>query len=143
MPSEVVVVWDPAGDEILGNLTAVSLEKAGRIVLAAMKRTIPRSRDGSNGRPAGYAASRLRILERGRELNGQYVDVGTDATTPSGQSYPAILEHGTKPHLITSHGNYPLRDRHGRVLGRVVHHPGTRPMPWARTALAVLSGARL
>jgi hypothetical protein len=41
--------------------------------------------------------------------------------------YAEYVEYDTRPHLITSHGPWPLRNREtGQVFGRVVHHPGTR-----------------
>jgi hypothetical protein len=119
------------------------LPQAGAIVLAAMKETIPVSSDGSYGRPAGYARSRLRLLNSGIDPAGAFIDVGTDATTPDGTCYPAIVHYGAKPHVIESHGNYPLRDKHGRVFGRRVMHPGSRPTYWATRATAALAGRRL
>ena len=83
---------------------------------------------------------------------GRYREVGTSATTPVGTSYPAILEHGSKAHVIESKGPYPLRDSKGRVVGRPVldgdgrliawrvHHPGTKPIPWARASALALAG---
>jgi len=47
-----------------------------------------------------------------------------------------FTEMGTKPHIIRSHGNYPLRNKAtGEVFGRVVHHPGTPAEPFMRRAL--------
>lgn len=41
--------------------------------------------------------------------------------------YGRYVNFDTRPHLITSHGPWPLRNRAtGQVFGRVVHHPGTR-----------------
>ncbi len=139
-------------------LQALGEEPLGRAadrVLDAMKTTIPVSTEGSHGRPAGYARSRLRTLERGRMTTGEpYRDVGTDATTPDGESYPAMQHYGTKPHVIESHGAYPLRDSHGRVYGRPViqsgrlvgwrvNHPGTRATYWGTRAAMTIHGARL
>lgn len=119
------------------------LREAGTIVLTAMRSNLPASQDGSYGRPAGYARSRLRFLAQAADAQGPYLDVGTDATTPQGDSYPAMLEHGTKAHDIVSHGRWPLRDRHGRVFGHAVRHPGTKPIPWARNSAAAVNGRNL
>lgn len=43
-------------------------------------------------------------------------------------SYGAYVNNGTRPHIITSTGPWPLRNRAtGQVFGRVVHHPGHQP----------------
>jgi hypothetical protein len=128
--------WQP----VVSGLAEEHLDDAAEVVLAGMRRRIPRSTDGSNGRPPGYAASRLHI-RRGVDTAGRYRDVGTDATSQDGYPYPLALEHGTKPHVIVSKGPWPLRDpRTGRVFGRRVMHPGTRPIPWARPSLFDLRG---
>lgn len=54
--------------------------------------------------------------------------VGTDHWAPT--------EYGSRPHRITSHGNYPLRNREtGQVFGRSVWHPGTPEQPFMRPAI--------
>lgn len=53
-----------------------------------------------------------------------------------GRTYAAYVELGTRPHVIESHGDYPLRNRRtGQVFGRRVNHPGTRERPYLRPAL--------
>jgi len=53
-----------------------------------------------------------------------------------GRTYAAYVELGTAPHVIRSHGPYPLRNpRTGQVFGPVVHHPGTKAQPFLRPAL--------
>jgi hypothetical protein len=55
--------------------------------------------------------------------------------------YAAFVELGTRPHLITSHGPWSLRNAGtGQYFGRVVHHPGTRPEPYLRPALYQVRG---
>lgn len=127
--AEVLALGDPA------------LDAAAVIVAAGQKRRIPVSQDGSNGRLAGYARDRIHV-ERGRDALGPYRDVGSDATTPDGYPYPLGLELGTRPHRIVSHGNYPLRDKHGHIFGRSVDHPGNPPFPWCRAALGDIAGRR-
>lgn len=122
------------------DLAAGQLDQAAAVVAGGQKRRIPVSADGSNGRPAGYARDSIHV-ERGRDAEGPYRDVGSDAETPDGFPYPLALELGTAPHAIDSHGDYPLRNaRTGQVFGRHVDHPGTRPYPWCRAALADLVG---
>jgi hypothetical protein len=106
---------------------------------AAMRRLIPVSQDGSNGRRPGYARDSIDTVEGGSGGNYHF-DVGATARTPTGFPYPAVLEWGSGPHLITSHGDYPLRDKHGNVFGKTVHHPGTPEYAWCRRAVAELAG---
>lgn len=116
------------------------MDRAAAIVEAGQKRRIPVSADGSYGRSAGYARSRIHV-ERGRDAEGPYRDIGSDAETPDGYPYPLGLEVGTDPHEIRSKGDYSLRNRKtGQVFGRVVQHPGTQPYPWCRAALQDLVG---
>lgn len=136
--------WAPDWLDQLHDLAEGPLDRGADIVLDGMQRRIPKSTDGSHGRRPGYAASRLRILERGHDVAGPYRDVGTDATAPDGYNYPRGLEHGTRAHWIESHGDYPLRTRRtGQVFGRRVFHPGTRPYPWARPSANDLDGRTL
>ena len=136
------VVFSPDFQEQCFRLGEPFLEEAGDDVLAAMRIHLPASRDGSHGRPAGYARSRLRVLASGRDPYVPYRNVGTDATTPEGVSYPSILEHGSPPHEIRAHGDYSLRTADGRYLGRVVQHPGIKPIPWARRSAQTIHGRR-
>lgn len=64
------------------------------------------------------------LLRSIRQLGNQ-IWVGTD--------HWSFVEYGTRPHIIQSHGNYPLRNRKtGQVFGRLVHHPGTQAQPFIR-----------
>lgn len=139
MAKDVALKLEPRWEVGVMGLAEPSLDQAAVIVAAGQKRRIPVSQDGSNGRPAGYARDAIHV-ERGRDLEGPYRDIGSDATTPTGYPYPLGLELGTPPHSIDSHGDYPLRDKHGNVFGRHVDHPGTQPYPWCRAALADLVG---
>lgn len=132
-------VLDPQWEVGVIGLAGPALDEAAVIVAAGQKRRIPVSADGSHGRPPGYARDSIHV-ERGRDAEGPYRDVGADALAPNGYDYPLGLELGTAPHVIESHGDYPLRDKHGNVFGRRVDHPGTRPYPWCRAALADLAG---
>lgn len=139
MAKDVELVLEPRWEVGVIGLAAPALDAAAVVVAAGQKRRIPVSADGSNGRPPGYARDSIHV-ERGRDALGMYRDIGSDATTPSGYPYPLGLELGTAPHVIQSHGHYPLRDKHGNIFGRTVNHPGTQPYPWCRAALADLAG---
>lgn len=139
MARDTRFVLDPRFEVGLLGVSEPFLDQAAVVVAAGQKRRIPVSVDGSNGRPAGYARDSIHV-ERGRDAEGPYRDVGADALTPTGYDYPLGLELGTAPHVIESHGNYPLRSKDGRIFGRTVNHPGTPPYPWCRAALADLAG---
>ena len=76
-------------------------------------------------RDTGALKRSIKLFNAGRTW---YVSVGTD--------YWADVEYGTRPHIIRSHGAYPLRNRAtGQVFGPVVHHPGTPAQPFMRPAI--------
>lgn len=140
--ADVDVRFEPGWERQVLDLGEPVIEAGALIVERGQKARIPVSRDGSHGRQPGYTREHVHI-ERGRDERGPYRDVGSDATSPTGAPYPLFLELGTRPHVIRSHGNYPLRDHDGNVFGREVNHPGTRPYPWCRAALADLAGRTL
>lgn len=129
--------------DVLG-LAVPAMEAGAAIVADGQRRRIPVSRDGSHGRPPGYAQSKIHV-DRGLDALGPFWDVGTgdEALSPDGYNYPVGLELGTRPHVIESKGDYPLRDKHGRIFGKTVNHPGTQPYPWLRASLADLAGRTL
>jgi len=140
--ASVRVVLEPEFERTAALLGVPAMEAGAAIVARGQRSRIPVSRDGSYGRAAGYAKSKIHV-ERGIDALGLYWDVGTgdQALTPDGTNYPVLLELGTPPHEIRSKGNYPLRNRKtGQVFGKVVHHPGTQPHPWLRAALADIAG---
>jgi hypothetical protein len=139
VPADVEFRLDPKWEVGVLDLCEPAMDAAAVVVAAGQKRRIPVSQDGSNGRPAGYARDRIHV-ERGRDAVSPFRDIGSDAETPDGYPYPVGLELGTVPHVIESHGDYPLRDKHGHIFGRRVDHPGNPPFPWCRAALADLAG---
>lgn len=124
-------------------VAAPKVAVAADIIADAQRRDIPVSDDGSYGRPPGYARDRIAV-KRGRDGSGPYFDVGSDATTPDGTAYPAILDAGSRPHVIESNGDYPLRNaKTGQVFGHSVRHPGTRPTFWCRNSIMAIAGRTL
>jgi hypothetical protein len=114
---------------------ARDLQARGERGTQGAKRRCPVSPDGSHGRPSGYARSKIG-WRLGRDDISLYVDVVSPALTPDGKPYGLFIEVGTDPHVIESHGPYPLRNRRtGQVFGRRVQHPGTEPQPYLRPAL--------
>lgn len=126
---------------ILALLAAPKVAKAAALVVAAQRARIPVSNDGSYGRPPGYARDRIAARPTVSLRGGLAFDIGSDATTPGGFPYPIVLDRGSRPHTITAHGDYPLRNRAtGQVFGRTVHHPGTKPTYWCTGSTDVLRG---
>ncbi|MFC0504221.1 hypothetical protein [Micromonospora costi] len=136
------VAWNYAEDERLLHSEAGpvgrDLARKGERVAAEQRRTAPVSPDGSHGREPGYMRDHI-SSNLDRDSLGLYVDIGTDAKTPNGHAYPLDVELGTRPHTITSHGDYPLRNpKTGQVFGKTVEHPGADPQPFLRPSLDVL-----
>ena len=110
-------------------------------------------------RASGTLRSSIRAF---RQPSGNYLIGPTDQVAP-GVFLGPMIEKGTRPHLIRSHGPWPLystttgrryghpetrqrRDTRGRftsgrvVANWVVHHPGTRPHPFIRLAAEAMNG---
>jgi hypothetical protein len=102
-------------------VTPLALDPAAEIVLAGAKRLCPVD--------TGRLRESLHV-EHGRDEQGEYRDVGSDL------DYALPVEVGSRPHVIKSHGDYPLRNRRtGQVFGPLVHHPGARAQAYLRPAL--------
>ena len=83
-------------------------------------------------RPSGYLRSSIR---RFRDLNSGDILIGPTA------DYAIYVEEDTRPHLIESHGSWPLRNRAtGQTFGRTVHHPGTRGAHFVRDSVEDVRG---
>jgi HK97 gp10 family phage protein len=129
--------WDPNWRRELTDTPGFKhiLDRAGDIVEAGAKRRAPVSPDGSGAHPPGWMRDHIR-----HEVTTVASGPRCDIISPA--SYSLYVEYGTKPHIIKSHGDYPLRDRHGRVFGKIVRHPGTSAQPFLRPALDDLAGRR-
>lgn len=97
----------------------------GRTVERGAKRRAP------NAKIAGGVNARRPV----DEPDGPHVDIYTDAEAADGAPIGLFTEVGTAPHVIESHGDYPLRSKDGRVFGKKVNHPGTKEHPHLRPAL--------
>lgn len=108
--------------------------KAQRVTQDA-KRRCPVSPSGSGDHSSGHLRSSI-DWDLSRDEEGLHADIGTTV------DYALYVEFGTKPHIIESHGPYPLRNRKtGQVFGRRVRHPGTTAQPFLRPALDSIRGA--
>jgi len=65
-------------------------------------------------------------------------------TVSSDVEYAAMVNDGTRPHIIRPRNAQVLRFQvNGRtVFARVVHHPGTRPRPFLDRALREIAAPR-
>ena len=90
-------------------------------------------------RRSGTLRSSIRAM---RQRDGSYLIGPTDLV--GGQLLGPMLEHGTRPHRIESHGRWPLYSApYGRSFGRVVNHPGTAPHPFIDPTATAMSGTRI
>lgn len=86
-------------------------------------------------RPSGYLRNSITVR---RYPGPGLIEVGPTA------GYGRYVNEGTRPHVIRSHGPWPLRNRAtGQVFGRTVHHPGTHPVYFVQRAAADVNGAKL
>lgn len=81
-------------------------------------------------RPSGYLRNSIEMFR----VPGGF-DIGPTA------DYGRYVNQGTRPHIIRSHGPWPLRNRAtGQVFGRTVHHPGTAPSYFVQRTAAEMDG---
>lgn len=129
--------WSPNWERDLLATTRVrdALNDAGDIVQRGAEARAPVSDDGSGLNPPGHLKASIHVRP---DHSKHHVDVVADA------DYALYVELGTVPHVIRSHGNYPLRNQKtGQVFGREVQHPGTEAQPFLRPALDDLQGRAL
>ncbi len=100
------------------------LRRLGGVVeRGAKRRTTPRIAHG------------VRAKQPGVDNGEAYIDVETAAEDERGAPIGLYTEVGTRPHVIESKGDYPLRSKTGQVFGKKVNHPGTAAQPHLRPAL--------
>lgn len=102
----------------------------GPVVKAVIKEQAPVSPQGPN-------AGRLRDSITYEKKTGAASVTMTYAT---GVPYARYVVDGTVPHLIEPRAAKALHwvDRSGDHFARLVHHPGTRPNPFARRAMEMM-----
>lgn len=171
MPEDITVLWDDAAvrewtkasPELLSGL-----DRLATVVMVAMKAAIPVSPvipAYANPIPAGRSKG---PVYQGRGLarlagpaRSRFRAAGDLPLRPSGYlrssvikwreplaicigptaPYASYVNDGTPPHLIRSHGDWPLRNRAtGQVFGQEVHHPGTRGVHFVEKAAAAIQG---
>lgn len=117
----MTVVVDAQGISQLSDLPAVVavFDRFAAEATLTMKRLCPVSPVGPLHRSGNLRSSIHAFREH--VPGGRAWIIGPTA------DYAQYVERDTVPHLIVSHGPWPLRNREtGEIFGRVVHHPGTR-----------------
>lgn len=130
--ADVTVVWDSAVVRSLSQDADVRalMDRLAAFAVQAMKRHTPVSPVGPLHRSGNLRSS----------VHSERQPDGTVLVGPSAD-YGKYVNDGTPPHLIESHGDYPLRNREtGQVFGRVVHHPGTRAQPFIQQTAGDING---
>lgn len=131
---DIDVVWDDSAIAMLPHTPAFAAEM-DRIAAAAvqtMKFLTPVSPVGPFHRSGNLRSS----VRAERMADGGFI-VGPTA------DYAPYVNDDTVPHIIRSHGPYPLRNREtGQVFGPVVHHPGTRGQHFIERTADSFNGRR-
>lgn len=108
----------------------------------------PRDQVGPVGRHTRQVARRSGTLRSSirkfRQADGEYLVGPTDRVGPPWgppQFLAPLIEGGTRPHEIASHGDYPLYSTTTRTYyGHRVWHPGTRANPFIRRTAESMNG---
>jgi hypothetical protein len=126
------VVWDDAAVKLMcespDTVVGQAMDRLADGVVLSMKFRCPVS-PVSSGRSGTLRSSIMKF----RQPDGSYL-IGPTALTDDGIPLGPLIENGTPPHIIESHGSWPLRSASGQVFGRIVHHPGTSPQPFIALA---------
>lgn len=126
--AKVLASWDVFGETRLGPDIATDARRyapLGRSWIVDPAKH-PRTRDHEGGELKASIGS---------HMDGHDVIVDADA------EYAAYVELGTAPHEIDAQGPWSLWNPvTNEYFGPHVHHPGTRPQPYLRTALYQVRG---
>jgi hypothetical protein len=130
--ADVTIVWDSAVVRSLGQDVSVQalMDRLSAFAVQSMKKHTPVSPVGKLHRSGALRSS----------VHAEKQPDGTVLVGPS-LDYGVYVNDGTRPHIIRSHGNYPLRNAEtGQVFGREVHHPGTTAQPFVQETAADING---
>lgn len=116
-PGDIQIVWDDLAIDAIPRTPgfAALLDRVSGAAVQTMKFLCPVSPVGPLHRSGNLRSS----IHAFRQPAGDII-IGPTA------DYARYVEFDTVPHVIESHGPWPLRNREtGQVFGRIVHHPGT------------------
>jgi hypothetical protein len=152
--SLVRIVWDDAAVKLGCEQPAGAPARGMRLLADAcvleMKQRCPVYSGPPRGPVAGHPRQTARrsgtlrsSIKALRQRDGSYLIGPTDEVAP-GVFLGPMIEQGTPPHVITSHGPWSLYSAAtGQYFGPVVHHPGTRPQPFIKPAAEAMNGKRV
>lgn len=127
MPGDYEVIWDDAAIAAIPTTTQVkaAMDRIAAGAVQTMKFLTPVSPVGPLHR-SGNLRSSIHAFRHSGGLVSYPYRAANDIVVGPTASYARYVNDDTRPHLIESHGPWPLRNREtGQVFGRVVHHPGT------------------
>jgi hypothetical protein len=130
--ADVHVVINDSAIHLLARSPGVQAAEArlAAQVTETMRRLCPVGPRASDPHAGALRAS----VTASREADGSY-RIGPSL------AYGRWVNSGSRPHVIRSHGKWPLRNRMtGQVFGPVVHHPGTRGVHFIEAAAASIDG---
>ena len=144
MAAEIHVTWDEAAIkadcESASSAIGHGMETLADQLVSVMKQLCPVY--SGPARKSGRGSGTLRSsITKFRQGDGSWL-VGPTATTESGELLGPMIESGTPPHPIDSHGPWPLRNN-GDVFGWHVDHPGTAPQPFIAPAAKSMNGVTI
>jgi hypothetical protein len=152
--AQIRVLWDDAAIRLdtqrAGGPVDRAMSRLADEAMLVMKQLAPvysgprRGPTTGHPRQAARASGTLRSsIRKFRQADGSYLIGPTDQVAP-GVFLGLLIESGTRPHTITSHGRWPLYNAATRsAFGRSVRHPGTRPRPFIKPAARSLNGRTL
>jgi hypothetical protein len=146
--ADVTIQWDAAAvrmwaDDPAGGVAWALSQLADELVMAMKAEcpVAPHDTPPTRRNPAGRRSGTLRSSIQKFRLDPTTYLVGPTDTTSDGQFLGQLINEGTRPHIIESHGPWSLHNPiTGQYFGRVVHHPGTRPNRFIERAVATLDG---
>jgi len=137
--ADVTVVWDDQALLVALNSDpriSAQLDRMAREAVLTMKFLAPVSPVGPLHR-SGNLRSSIHAFRQGTPHDRYYI-VGPTA------DYARYVNDDTVPHIIRSHGPWPLRNREtGQVFGQVVHHPGTHGQHFVERTAETFQGRRV
>jgi hypothetical protein len=142
VPGDITITWDEAAirADVESESSAIghAMSMLADQLVSVMKQLCPVS-PVSSGRSGTLRSS----IDAFRQGDGSWL-VGPTAQTESGELLGPMIEQGTPPHPIDSHGPWPLRNKAtGDVFGPHVDHPGTSPQPFIAPAAEAMNGVTI
>lgn len=158
MAADVTVVFDDAAIKLTcedpGSEVGRAMGRLADSAVLTMKYLCPVAPRDQAGPTAGHPRQVARrsgtlrsSIRKFRQSDGGYLVGPTDLVGPPWgppRFLAELIENGTSPHEITSHGPWPLYSTTTRTAyGHRVWHPGTRANPFIRRTAESLNGVTI